>query len=164
MLTELNRARERAALEHSPDVAALITSSELKIALTVLGRHRSILTRTLRHWKVTLSGHKEQTMWCSECKREHTPQELCDSCGTCLLGEHSHPHDDEEYCIRLVKCIVCNALNTIEYNTVEQPPEDGPPTVQELEKTFDEHWGTEGEVDEYFTDDFLGAENSIGSL
>jgi hypothetical protein len=45
-------------------------------------------------------------------------------------------------------CLVCYAFNTIEYDIIEHDPEHGPLTVQELEKTFDEHWGTEGEADE----------------
>jgi hypothetical protein len=54
---------------------------------------------------------------------------------------------------------MCHALNTIEYDIVELPNKNGPPTVQELEKTFDELWGTEGEGEESFDVDILGVES-----
>lgn len=86
-------------------------------------------------------------MWCSECKEEHTAQEFCKGCGTCLLGEYGYQHGDVEHNIRVVTCLGCFKFNTIEYDTIEHHPENGPPTAQELEITFDEYWGTEGEGD-----------------
>jgi len=97
-------------------------------------------------------------MWCHECKKEHAPQEFCTCCGTCLLGEYGYQHDVRNYCIRVLMCLMCNALNTIEYDMAEPPNANAPPTVQELEKTFDELWGTEGEGEESFDVDILGAE------
>ncbi|UCD88078.1 MAG: hypothetical protein JSV01_10170 [Desulfobacterales bacterium] len=103
-------------------------------------------------------------MWCDECQKEHTLQEFCSCCGTCLLGEYGYPHDTKNYSIRISMCLICNALNTIEYDIVEPPHEKGPPTVEELEKTFDELWGTEDEGEEVFDINILGAENSIRNL
>ena len=103
-------------------------------------------------------------MWCNECKEEHTPQEFCSSCGTCLVGQHSYPHDDKDQYIRLVMCLVCYAFNTIEYDIIEYDPEHGPLTVQDLEKTFDEHWGSEGEADEGLGDNIIDIENSHRNL
>ena len=53
-------------------------------------------------------------------------------------------------------CLVCNALNTLEYDIVETTSENGPPTVRELEKSFDELWGTEDEGEESFEFNILG--------
>jgi hypothetical protein len=100
-------------------------------------------------------------MWCDDCKQERVPQEFCSSCGTCLLGEYGYPHDIRDHRIRIFMCLTCNALNTIEYDTAEPSHENGPVTVQELEKTFDEFWGTEDEGEMGFDANILGAENSI---
>jgi hypothetical protein len=54
---------------------------------------------------------------------------------------------------------MCHALNTIEYDIVEPPHENGPLTVQELEKTFDELWGTEDEGEEVFDMKILDTES-----
>ena len=85
-------------------------------------------------------------MWCKDCKKRHIRPELCKICGTCLLGEYGYQHGDVEYNIRLVTCLVCFAFNAIEYDTIEHYDENRPPTVQELEKTFDEYWETDTEV------------------
>jgi hypothetical protein len=61
-------------------------------------------------------------------------------------------------------CLMCHALNTLEYDMVEPTHENGPVTVQELEKTFDEHWGTEDEGEELFDVNILGAHNSNKNL
>lgn len=61
-------------------------------------------------------------------------------------------------------CLMCNALNTIEYDVVASPPENGPLTVQDLEKTFDECWGTEDEGDEGFDTTILNGKNSFRYL
>jgi hypothetical protein len=98
-------------------------------------------------------------MWCDECQKEHSPQEFCASCGTCLLGVHGYQHDIKNYCIRVLMCLMCNALNTIEYDIVELTSKNGPPTVRELEKTFDELWGTEDEGEESFDVNILGIES-----
>jgi len=100
-------------------------------------------------------------MWCDECKREHMLQEFCSSCGTCLLGEYGYPHENKNYSIRISMCLMCNALNTIEYDAIEPDHENGPTTVQELEKTFDELWGTEDEQEENLEVSVLGSGHSI---
>ena len=97
-------------------------------------------------------------MWCHECEKEHIPQEFCTCCGTCLLGACGHQHDARNYSIRVFMCLTCHALNTVEYDMTEPCSENGPPTVQELEKTFDELWGTEGEGEESLDVDILGVE------
>ena len=83
-------------------------------------------------------------MWCNECNRHHSSHDFCSSCGTCLIGEYGYPNDDKDYCIRLVMCLSCNALNTMEYNTTDSSPDDGPPIMSEMKKAFDELW--EGDV------------------
>ena len=103
-------------------------------------------------------------MWCNECKKEHTLPEFCKECGTCLLGKYAYQHGDVELHIRLVTCLVCFAFNTIEYDIIEHHPENGPPTVQELEKTFDEYWETEGEANTGDGDNIFDLENSIRDL
>jgi len=85
-------------------------------------------------------------MWCNECKKKHTRPEFCKRCGTCLLGEYGYQHGDVEHNIRLVTCLECFAFNTIEYDTIEHHAENRPPTVQELEKTFDEYWEADAEA------------------
>ena len=91
-------------------------------------------------FKVNSPALTGQIMWCNECHKQHVPQEFCISCGTCLLRDYGYPDDDKDYCIRLVKCLTCGTLNTVEYNTAETGPEDSQPILEELKKRFDELW------------------------
>ena len=91
-------------------------------------------------FKVNSPAVTEQVMWCNECHKHHVPKEFCISCGACLVRDYGYPDDDKDYCIRLVRCLTCSALNTVEYNIVERDPSDSQPVIEELQKTFDELW------------------------